>query len=433
MEDVAPLLEVRGVRKVFPKVAGELVVLDNIDLRLRDGEIVGLLGRSGSGKSTLLRSIAGLTKPTEGCITYRGNPIDGPARGMAMVFQSFALFPWLTVFDNVALGLEALGVPQEELRRRALAAIDLIGLDGFESAYPRELSGGMRQRVGFARALVVDPTLILMDEPFSALDVLTAETLRTDFLELWVEGRVPIRGVLMVTHNIEEAVFMCDRVVLLATNPGRIQAEIPIHLSHPRDRRSVAFRQAVEEVYALLTARSAPSGARPLGPPIAQHIRHVSTNTMAGLLETVAAVPYAGRADLPRIAEVLQLEVDELLPVAETLQTLSLAEVAEGDIVLTEAGRAYAEADTQERKRIFTEHVLTKVPLVAHIRDVLEARQGRRAPRIRFESELEDYLSEDYAQETLEAAIDWGRYAELFAYDDQSGWFSLEDDDAGDT
>jgi NitT/TauT family transport system ATP-binding protein len=430
MKETGPLLEVRGVRKVFPKAAGELVVLDNIDLQLRDGEIVGLLGRSGSGKSTLLRSIAGLTRPTAGRILYRGKPVDGPTHGIAIIFQNFALFPWLTVFENVALGLETFGVPQEELQRRVLGAIDLVGLDGFESAYPRELSGGMRQRVGFARALVVEPTLLLMDEPFSALDVLTAETLRTDFLDLWTEGRVPIRSVLMVTHNIEEAVFMCDRVIIFAANPGRIQADVPIHLPRPRNRQSAAFHQIVEELYALLTARPAPSGARPLGPPIAQHLRYVSTNTMAGLLETVAEAPYAGRADLPRLAEALQLEADELLPVAEALQALGFADVAEGDIVLTAAGRAYAEADTQERKRLFADHVLKRVPLVAHIRSVLDARPSRRAPRVRFESELEDYLSEDYARETLEAAIDWGRYAELFAYDDQSESFVIEEADA---
>ncbi|WP_155640049.1 ABC transporter ATP-binding protein, partial [Burkholderia territorii] len=200
---------------------GELLVLDDANLSLREGEIVGLLGRSGSGKSTLLRIIAGLIEPTGGEVTYLGKPLTGPAEGVAMVFQTFALFPWLTVLQNVEAGLEALGVGARERRERALAAIDLIGLDGFENAYPRELSGGMRQRVGFARALVVDPTILLMDEPFSALDVLTAETLRTDLLDLWTQGRMPIKSVLIVTHNIEEAVFMCDRILVLSSNPGR--------------------------------------------------------------------------------------------------------------------------------------------------------------------------------------------------------------------
>src|SRR5512147_3066725 len=258
MNDVS-LLQVSDIRMAFPKPdGGELLVLDGINLALREGEIVGVLGRSGSGKSTLLRLIAGLAVPTAGRITYRGEPVSGPARGIAMVFQSFAIFPWLTVFQNVALGLEAQGLPRPEIRQRSLAAIDMIGLDGFESAYPRELSGGMRQRVGFARALVVHPNIMLMDEPFSALDVLTAETLRTDFLDLWCEGRMPIKGVILVTHNIEEAVLMCDRILVFSTNPGRVTSEIRVDLPHPRDRLDPAFREIVERIYVAMTAQATP-------------------------------------------------------------------------------------------------------------------------------------------------------------------------------
>lgn len=426
MEDKQTLIELQGVRKVFPKAAGELVVLDNIDLSVKSGEFVGLLGRSGSGKSTLLRGIAGLTPPTRGRILYQGEPVTGPPPGIAMVFQSFALFPWLTVLGNVELGLQAMGVPAREATRRALEAIDLIGLDGFETAFPRELSGGMRQRVGFARALVVDPTLLLMDEPFSALDVLTAETLRSDLLDLWLRGQVPMRGILMVTHNIEEAVLMSDRVVILASNPGRIQADIHVPLPHPRDRLSAPFRQIVEDIYALLTAKT-PTTAQPLKPPVAQHLRQVSTNVMAGLMETVAAPPFGGRADLPEVAEDVQLDVDELLPAGEALQLLGFAELTRGDIVLTAAGKNYAEAGTQARKQLFSKHLMNFVPLVAHICNVLAARPKQRAPRIRFEEELQDHLSDKYARETLNAAIEWGRYAELFAYDDQLAEFSLED------
>src|SRR5256886_3003553 len=257
--NLAPLLDVQGCCKSFRKPDGdELVVLENVHLTLRPGEIVGLLGRSGSGKSTLLRAIAGLDEPSAGVVNYLGHPVTGPAAGIAMVFQSFALFPWLTVLENVQLGLEALGMPEPEMRRRSLQAIDLIGLDGFESAYPRELSGGMRQRVGFARALVVHPNILLMDEPFSALDVLTAETLRNDFLNLWVEGRMPIKSILMVTHNIEEAVLMCDRIIVLSSNPGRIAAEIQVKLQHPRDRLGPEFRQFVDKIYALMTKRPEP-------------------------------------------------------------------------------------------------------------------------------------------------------------------------------
>src|SRR5665213_4168020 len=254
-DTTAALLRVENVRKAFPKPdGGELLVLEGVNLTLQAGQIVGLLGRSGSGKSTLLRLIAGLAEPSGGSLSFRGQPIDGPAAGIAMVFQSFALFPWLTVFENVALGLEAQHMPKAEVRKRSLAAIDLIGLDGFESAYPRELSGGMRQRVGFARALVVHPNILLMDEPFSALDVLTAETLRTDFLDLWAEGDMPIKGVILVTHNVEEAVLMCDRVLVFASNPGHITSEIKVDLPQPRARLDPAFRAVVERIYVEMTS-----------------------------------------------------------------------------------------------------------------------------------------------------------------------------------
>src|SRR5689334_17160490 len=247
MEQQPNLLDVQHVRRAFARPGGaELLVLDDVQLTLREGEIVGLLGRSGSGKSTLLRIISGLSAPTAGSVTYLGQSVQGPAQGIAMVFQSFALFPWLTVLENVQLGLEALGLPPEEIRKRALAAIDLIGLDGYESAYPRELSGGMRQRVGFARALVVHPNILLMDEPFSALDVLTAENLRTDLIDLWTNRKLPIKGILLVTHNIEEAVLMCDRVLLFSSSPARISADIAINLPQPRERTSPQFERSEE-------------------------------------------------------------------------------------------------------------------------------------------------------------------------------------------
>ncbi len=355
------ILRVTDVRRGFDKAQGEQLVLDGVDLCLREGEIVGMLGRSGSGKSTLLRIIAGLIKPSGGEVDYLGKPLTGPAAGVAMVFQTFALFPWLTVLQNVEAGLEAIGVGARERRERALKAIDLIGLDGFENAYPRELSGGMRQRVGFARALVVDPTLLLNDEPFSALDVLTAETLRTDLLDLWNDKKLPIKSVLIVPHNIEEAVFMCDRILVLSSNPGRVIAEIKVPFAHPRNRLAPAFRQLVDDIYAKMTARDvnqAVSTELQLGswlPP-------VSTNLMAGLIETLAGAPYHGRADLPDIARTLQLEVDDLFPVAEVLQHLAFAELREGDIFLTPPARFFAEFGTQERKAMFADHLVKHVP-----------------------------------------------------------------------
>jgi NitT/TauT family transport system ATP-binding protein len=426
------LLQCVDVRKAFPKPDGaELLVLDGMNLELQEGQIVGLLGRSGSGKSTLLRLIAGLSEPSSGQVSYLGQPIAGPASGIAMVFQSFALFPWLTVFENVALGLEAQRMPRAEIRKRSLAAIDLIGLDGFESAYPRELSGGMRQRVGFARALVVHPNILLMDEPFSALDVLTAETLRTDFLDLWAEGRMPIKGVILVTHNIEEAVLMCDRILVFGSNPGRILSEIKVSLPQPRNRLDPSFRELVESIYVEMTARPAGLAAggrheRFPGLGIGSVLPQVSTNLLAGLMEAVAAAPFNGTADLPKIASDLQMEIDELFPVAETLQMLRFAELEGGDLKLAEDGLAFAHADVDERKRIFLRHLQAYVPLAGHIRRVLDERASHSARKSRFIDELEDFMSEEAADQTLRAVVRWARYAEAFAYDDENAMFSLE-------
>jgi NitT/TauT family transport system ATP-binding protein len=403
--------------------------LDDVNLTLRSGEIVGLLGRSGSGKSTLLRSIAGLITPTSGRVEVNDLPDDTTAHGVAMVFQTFALFPWLTVQKNVELGLEAKGVNAAERRKRSLAAIDLIGLDGFENAYPKELSGGMRQRVGLARALVVQPSILLMDEPFSALDVLTAETLRTDLLDLWAEGRMPIRAILLVTHNIEEAVLMCDRILVFSSNPGRVIAEIKVDLPQPRKRLDPAFRALVDDIYARMTARPtgpvAPSGGLP-GTGLGMSLPHISTNELAGMIENLAAAPNNGSADLADLAREAQLEADELLPIAETLQLMRFAEIEGRTIRLSAVARRYADADVDERKQIFARQLLAYVPLAAHIRRVLDDRASHLAPASRFRDELEDFMSEPRADDTMSAIISWGRYAEVFAYHDDDDRFSLD-------
>ncbi|MDX1975949.1 MAG: nitrate/sulfonate/bicarbonate ABC transporter ATP-binding protein [Rickettsiales bacterium] len=424
------VLNVAGIHQSFPRSSGkELRVLDDVNMRLHQGEIVGLLGRSGSGKSTLLRIISGLLQPTSGQVSYMGSTIKGPKQGIAMVFQSFALFPWLTVLQNVEIGLEALGIAPDETRRRALAAIDLIGLDGFESAYPRELSGGMRQRVGFARALVIHPTLLLMDEPFSALDVLTAETMRTDFLDLWIDKKLPIQSVLMVTHNIEEAVLMCDRICIFSSNPGTIAAEIKVDLPHPRNRLDPRFRMLVDEIYTRMTAKRSIKGAGREyfpGTGIGMELPRVSTNLLAGMMESLAAPPYNGKADLPQIASTLQLEADEIFPIAEVLQLLRFAELAEGDIILGNAGQKFAQMEMDDRKRMFNLHLLTYVPLAAHIKRVLDDRPNHKASYARFKEELEDHMEEDAADQTLRAIISWARYGETFSYDEDSHSFSLE-------
>ncbi|HXZ01682.1 MAG TPA: nitrate/sulfonate/bicarbonate ABC transporter ATP-binding protein [Stellaceae bacterium] len=407
------------------------LVLDHVDFSLYEGEIVAILGKSGSGKSTFLRVLAGLTPPTEGQVAYRGQAVEGPAHGIAMVFQTFALFPWLTVLGNVELGLEAQGVARAERRRRALKAIDLIGLDGFESAYPKELSGGMRQRVGFARALVVNPDVLLLDEPFSALDVLTAETLRGDLMDLWVKRRVPTKGIILVSHNIEEAVEIADRIIIFGSDPGHIRAEIAVPLARPRDVTSPRFQQIVDEVYAILTTvpgrepgRRGARGTEPVG--VGYRLPAASIQQLVGLLDAICAAPYSGRADLPHLAESEHIEDEELFVLIEALQLLGFAQVAGGDIWATPAGRAFAETDLQQRKQIFADQLRRSIPLAAHIRKVLDERPGHSAPEARFLAELEDHLSEEEAAEVLQTMINWGRYAELFAYDYDRGVLSLE-------
>ncbi|WP_433860598.1 ABC transporter ATP-binding protein [Pseudomonas thivervalensis] len=423
------LVDVQQVGHVYGTAGGaERRVLDDVCMRLDEGEIVGLLGRSGSGKSTLLRTIAGLISPTTGVVDFPANA-QGLASSVRMVFQSFALFPWLTVLQNVEVGLEALGVATLEQRRRALAAIDMIGLDGFESAFPKELSGGMRQRVGLARALVVNPDVLLMDEPFSALDVLTAETLRTDLLELWREGRMPIRSILMVTHNIEEAVLMCDRILIFSSNPGRVMSEITVDLRQPRNRADPAFQALVEHIYVQMAGGANVSSARQetsAGNGMSMVLPSISSNALAGLIEAVQDQPFAGQADLRELADALRYTASDLLPVAEVLQLLRLADLQDGHITLLPAGQRYAESAVDERKQLFARHLLKYVPLVGHVRRVLDDRPTHTAPARRFRDQLEDFMSEHDAIITLDCVTQWGRYAELFAYDEVADQFSLD-------
>ncbi|HVH78311.1 MAG TPA: nitrate/sulfonate/bicarbonate ABC transporter ATP-binding protein [Stellaceae bacterium] len=425
-----PLLRATGVCKTYrtPDHIGRLV-LDHLDFTLREGEIVAILGKSGSGKSTFLRILAGLIPSSDGIVQYRGQTVLEPAHGVAMVFQSFALFPWLTVLGNVELGLEAQGFSAADRRKRAVEAIDLIGLDGFENAYPKELSGGMRQRVGFARALVVNPDILLLDEPFSALDVLTAETLRNDLLDLWSESRIPTKGIVVVSHNIEEAVEMADRILIFGSDPGRINAEIPITMPHPRAWDSPQFRQIVDQVYGLLTTVPGRDGRRGFkAEPISVGYRlpDAAVQQLIGLIDSLGEAPFHGHADLPHLADEVDLNDDELFRLLEALQLLGLAHVSGGDIDLTAPGRNFADADMQERKQLFADAVLKHIPLAAHIRRVLDERPGHRAPAARFLRELEDHLSEEEAERVLDTMINWGRHAEIFAYDSDDEMLSLE-------
>jgi NitT/TauT family transport system ATP-binding protein len=427
------IISIENLRKSFKKASTQnLLVLEDVNFKLQEGEIVALLGKSGSGKSTLLRIIAGLIAPSSGTVTYRGKPVTRPVAGIAMVFQSFALMPWLNVLENVELGLEAQGVSRDERRHIAIEAIDIIGLDGFESAFPKELSGGMRQRVGFARALVINPDVLLMDEPFSALDVLTAENLKSDLLELWKEKKTNTNGILLVTHNIEEAATLADRIVIFGNDPGYIRAELPVTLPQPRDPETPEFRALVDKIYTLMTTgpkEKAQRAQRERQIGLGYRLPDVEPSELSGLIETMKS--FEERIDLPELADELMMNIDDLFPILETLEILGFAKVSAGDIQLSDLGKQFSEADLQERKQLFAQRLLEKVPLARYIRRILDEKVGHRVSEERFLSKLEDYLSEKEADRVLRTMIDWGRYAEIFAYDFNTGILSLENPGKG--
>lgn len=440
------LLEARNCSKTYetggkhPPDRRSALVLDSIDLEIRAGEFVTLLGPSGSGKSTLLRILAGLLAPSTGEVLFKGRPQSGPNPHVAIVFQSFALFPWLTVLQNVELGLQAQNLTPTQRLKRALAAIDLIGLDGFEDAYPKELSGGMRQRVGFARALVVEPELLFMDEPFSALDVLTAANLRKELLGLWRSKSMPTRAILMVTHNIDEAVSMADRVVVLGANPGHIRVELPGLPYEQRTPQNEAHTKLVDLIYRIMTSpqedvsRLLPASVkeartRPLitaRPRAYQTLPHVAISDVTGLIELVHA--QGDRGDLYQLGRNLQLEVDDLLPLVEAADLLDFAYTYEGDLVLTPQGQRFAEAGVLEEKQVFREQALAKITILREIVRALEAAPGHILPEEYVRGLLEQHFSQEEAQAQLETAISWGRYAELFSFNEDRGLFRLEEE-----
>jgi NitT/TauT family transport system ATP-binding protein len=425
-----PLLEARQVSKRFPLPGGggEFTVLEKIDLALHEGEIVALLGKSGCGKSTLLRILAGLIPGTEGEVRYRGRPVTAPCPGVAMVFQSFALLPWLDVLGNVELGLKARGVPPEVRRDKALRMIDVIGLDGFESAYPRELAGGMRQRVGIARALAVEPDILLMDEPFSALDVLTAESLRGELMDLWAGRKIPTRVILIVTHNIEEAALLADRVVILGNDPGHVRGDLHVDLPRPRTREDPDVEAFADELYQLLTR---PEVVREAVPPearaMAAPLPHARVGALAGLLEIVAE--RGGRVDLHRLAGELHLDVRDLLPLVDAAALLGWMQVQEGDAILSAEGRAFVEAPVLARKELFRAAVQQRTTLVTRIHAALSGKANRRLSESFFLGLLEQHFSAKEARRQLDTAIDWGRYAELFGFEDDTNELFLESAD----
>jgi NitT/TauT family transport system ATP-binding protein len=424
----SPLVELRSVGKSFRGADGTArSVLADVNFTLRDAEIVALLGQSGSGKSTMLRIMAGLVPADEGEVLYRGLPLYGPADGISMVFQSFALFPWLTVQKNVELGLEAKGVAESERSERAQAAIDLIGLGGFEGALPRELSGGMRQRVGIARALVVQPDVLLMDEAFSALDVLTGERLREDILDLWETRRLSTRAILVVSHNIEEAVLMADRVLIFASDPGRVRDELQVAFPRPREVESPQVRAIVDNVFGLMTVGSVRRGRateKEIKLSLGDRLPVAESSRMEAVVELLADEPFQGRADLPVLAEESALDDKELLDVTSALTLLGLAQIDGGDIILTAIGLEFARSGQAERKAIFGRQLIEHVPLIAYICHGLSQDPSGDLPDQMFLKLLTYTLTEPDAEEALRVAIEWARYGDLFAYNYNTGVIS---------
>ena len=414
------LLELQNVVKAYGAAAKQFVAVSDINLILRPGEFTCLLGPSGCGKSTLLRIITGLNRATSGKVLYRGQPIEGVNPHATIVFQTFALYPWLTVKDNVQVALKARGVEATVRSERALKLIDTVGLDGFESAYPRELSGGMRQKVGFARAMAVEPELLCLDEPFSALDVLSAEALRGELMELWLNKAIPTKAILMVTHNIEEAVFMADRIIVMTKDPGRIVTEFSVTLHHPRQRKDTAFQAEVDKVYAAVAGKKAHGieGELPQ-----KKLPHARLNALAGLLEKLASE--GGRSDLPKLSTALILELDDLLPLVEAGELLGFAILEGGALVLTPLGHTYAEASILARKELLAGRVL-RLPLISWIYDTLQRDDTRSTAHSYFFDKLQGEFG-DLAEDQLDTAISWGRHAELFAYNDDTGELYLED------
>jgi len=422
------LLELRHIYQLYRSGERTFTAVQDVSLTLAAGEFACLLGPSGCGKSTLLRIITGLQPPSEGLVLYRGAPLRGVNPHSTIVFQTFALFPWLTVQENVEVALKARGLPPTLRTARALKLLDMVGLDGFETAYPRELSGGMRQKVGFARAMAVEPELLCLDEPFSALDVLSAEVLRGELLELWTGGDMPTQAILMVTHNIEEAVFMADRIVVMDHDPGRVVAELTVGLPHPRQRKSPEFLAVVDRVYATLAGQTQPEhlelGSAPGEPGRTRALPHVGINDLAGLLEHLSEAP-GSRHDIYQLVNDLNVDSDHLLRLTEAAELLGFTTIAAGDITLTPLGETFAEASILARKEIFAAR-LRRLPLFRWLLALVRASEGQRLKSEVVQTALELEFPAEEAERQLDTAIHWGRYAELLAYDDDEGMLYLE-------
>src|SRR5665213_301223 len=419
------LIEVKNVSQEFKLPNGKsLKVLGDVNLCINKREVVALLGPSGCGKSTLLRILAGLIPPTKGDVFYHDQPLHDFNTGFSIVFQSFALFPWMTVAENIQTALQSRGFPANEIEDRAQKAIQMVGLVGFEETYPRELSGGMKQRVGIARALSVDPEILFMDEPFSHVDALTAESLRAEVIDIWAAHDKNPSSVLMVSHDISEVVYMADRIVVLGTNPGHILKIVENTLPRPRDYRGVDFNKLVDQLHDIITGHEIPDVPEPvLQPnelPPAESLPDVLPGEIVGILEYLDA--RGGKEDVFRIATETDKEFGDILKVVKAAELLDFVDTPKRLVVLTPDGQRFMKATSQERQNIWKEQLL-KLSLFKQVNDMLA-----KHPRKKLDAELVQEiivlnLPSENLERTFATFIHWTHYGNLFAFDEDTQKF----------
>ncbi len=414
MPDQVPVACGRNLFKSFRDETGaDRWVLEDVSIAVHENEVVCILGESGCGKSTLLRILVGLVPPTRGDVLCHGEPLAGIHPGAALVFQNFALYPWLTVEENVAMGLDGLGLAPEDVRERTKRSIDLVGLESYERAYPKELSGGMKQRVGIARALVSGPELLCMDEPFSALDVLTAESLRSEVYRLWAGKEAGLKSVLMITHTIEEAVYLGDRIILMDKNPGRVRTVLKNDLPHPREYRSPAFQRLMERIHDTIVGIHLPDVPRPAWTKPTP-LPRARTGEITGLIEILH--DHGDRMDLFELDSITQYDFGHTIAVTKAAELLGLVETPGDEVRVTETGKRFLAADVNDRKLIVRERC-ERLATFRLLLDLLERRPDRRLPAFVVRESLAIALPSERPQQLFDTIVNWGRYAELFAYD----------------
>jgi NitT/TauT family transport system ATP-binding protein len=422
---IPPLCELRHVRHDFALPNGTpRTVLEDVDVAIRPGEVVALLGPSGCGKSTILRVLAGLVQPTAGEVLYHGEPLRGLNPGVAMVFQSFALYPWMTVTGNIEIVLEAASLPRSEVDERVSSAIRLVGLTGFEEAYPRELSGGMKQRVGMARALSTRPEMLFMDEPFSQVDALTAEALRAEVLDIWAEKNQRMSSILMVSHDIKEVAYMADRIVVLSANPGRVRKVVESRLPRPRDYRSPEVTRLVDQLHDIITGVEMPDpppDSIPGEHAAFEPLPDASGSGLVGLLEYLDA--RGGKEDLFRIAADTNHEFGWVIAIVKAGEMLDLLDTPRRQVVLTPRGERFVKAPPVERKALWQKQLL-ELRLFQEVRAMIAA-EGE-VTRDAVQAMIHREMPNEPYERTFATLVRWARFADLFAYDEETETLKMQ-------